>query len=896
MAVSRLARMVGVAMAVVGVMAMAMMESCVAEGGLSTGQMDMFSQNNITFYDPSACVSVDGGGFSSSVCGSTAEAKYWSVLSKYFDDPIKVAGVMANDYKEGNFNPVSWQCGNGINRTGRFVNSGGWNYYYNLNSDVGVGSLGITSGLNTYLHYVNDNAPNLIEYFKNPVEYSYNWCYYGDGHNGKTSGDDLLNKIGESNYDALVDLELTYAMEHFNNARTNEYKNMSFSSPSEAAMWWGRNWEKCYECGYGGGSRQLYERAALAEKYYDERQRYMCDGGNLVATNSGDVDGLSAADVTSPDITLIGDSIAMQSEKELMAKFPNGFFSKVGSRHSTSAGKCPGDEGGLSVLQKLSSGSGTVINQHWTGDCESVVVSPYSLTKNVVWELGTNTGGANADTISEVINIIGNDRNLFLVTPYNGQRLDESGKIADLYRKTAEDNSNVYIIDWRAAVENEPSKYVKTEPGMTVHPTDEGKKLLADLIYQAVTGEGMTGVADCNASVTGTAGQAIAETAIRMSWPEGTDRSKWYHNSGVPEEFTKMAEKWGYDGYPSCSRFASMVILESGVDEEFESILRPFGSRKNNLYTLEKYFANSPNWQEVSYEESQPGDIIINHEHVEVYIGDEKKAHAGEVGSPSPLDNNGPHIDPLSQRDKYGDYKWYRSTNSSGTISVSGSSAGCNVCGVTEGGSSSMSMSGEIGENGLSYEDAITFMKRYGKDENGVVSKAVGKDGTTWNNSCCFGGGGSNCVTFSAFFINKFTESKRGRGDGYVTVNNMSHVEGKGQEPRIWAVFSGGRDSPGHTGVILGKTAEGEWIVGHASCANVGTGEGDGLYKNGGCSKAMLCGELRNKCNHSNGAGFVIKSADLKKAMLNYSPSNPGFAYPKNVDVAAIKKFIETGE
>ena len=213
----------------------------------------------------------------------------------------------------------------------------------------------------------------------------------------------------------------------------------------------------------------------------------------------------------------------------------------------------------------------------------------------------------------------------------------------------------------------------------------------------------------------------------------------------------------------------------------------------------------------------------------------------------------------------------------------------------TDGGSSSMNMSGEIGENGLSYEDAITFMKRYGKDENGVVSKAVEKDGTTWNNSCCFGGGGSNCVTFSAFFINKFTESKRGRGNGFVTVSYMSDVEGKGQEPRIWAVFSGGSD-PGHTGVILGKTAEGEWIVGHASCANVGTGEGDGLYKNGGCSKAMLCGKLKNKCNYSNGAGFVIKNADLKKAMLNYSPSNPGFAYPKNVDVAAIKKFIETGE
>lgn len=850
-----------------------MRDAFLVEGEMLSGQMEMFSQNNITFYDPDECLSVNGGsGGASLLSGNTTEERIWNYLvnagiAGVSDKPEVIAGIMGNFFVESNYNPFQ-------------IGSGGLPYHgLWMESDT------VAQGLEL-ARRVND-----------AVGKNY-WGFYK--YSSQENADEkVISKVGASREE--IDIAIDASMKLLFEKTTwkwfleglGEVENSSGLDgvASYAELFMGIV-ENCFD---GGGTiHDAKVRAYVAKKWmphstYQMRNERVQAAQSVynrlagvsavnVVNNGEGGNGLSVADVTSPDITLIGDSIAMQSEKELMAKFPNGFFSKVGSRHSTSAGGCPGDEGGLSVLQKLSSGSGTVINQHWTGDCESVAVSPYSLTKNVVWELGTNTGGANADTISEVINIIGNDRNLFLVTPYNGQRLDESGKIADLYRKTAEDNSNVYIIDWRAAVENEPSKYVKTEPGMTVHPTDEGKKLLADLIYKAVTGEGMTGVADCNASVTGTAGEAIAETAIRMSFPEGTDRSMWYHNSGVPEEFTKMAEKWGFDGYPSCSRFASMVILESGVDENFESILRPFGSRKNNLYTLESYFANSPNWEEVSYEESQKGDIIINHEHVEVYIGDEKKAHAGEVGSPSPLDNNGPHIDPLSERDKHGDYKWYRSTNSSGTISVSGSGAGCNVCSADVGGSSDNVV---IGEGGLSYEDAVKLMKRYGENKNNASKNAANKQKDMWSvgltasTSNC----GANCVTFSVFFMNKFTDAKPCRGgvkcgDGESIFKYTDNVV-VDQDPAVWSVFS---YSSNHTGVVLG-IHDGECIVGHASYHHSKCGIGDGVTM-------------------GSGAGFVKKAAtceaaaNLNKGSVKFN----GFAHPKSVDEAAIKRFIETGE
>ena len=107
----------------------------------------------------------------------------------------------------------------------------------------------------------------------------------------------------------------------------------------------------------------------------------------------------------------------------------------------------------------------------------------------------------------------------------------------------------------------------------------------------------------------------------------------------------------------------------------------------------------------------------------------------------------------------------------------------------------------------------------------------------------------------------------------------MLNVEGKGTEPRVWAIFSGGTDSHPHTGVILGYH-DGEWIVGHASCSGSGSGAGnggDGTYRGRG-----------------NGAGFVLKSSNLCTALLGYCPAN--FAYPKNVDVDAIEAYLDTGE
>ena len=50
--------------------------------------LDFYAQNNIFYYDPTCIVSGN-----STLCGDTAVEKYWSAISKYIDDPIKIAGI-----------------------------------------------------------------------------------------------------------------------------------------------------------------------------------------------------------------------------------------------------------------------------------------------------------------------------------------------------------------------------------------------------------------------------------------------------------------------------------------------------------------------------------------------------------------------------------------------------------------------------------------------------------------------------------------------------------------------------------------------------------------------------------------------------------------------------------
>lgn len=825
------------------------------ELALSDEEYRIYSQNNIIF-PTDDCVSTSGP---SSICGDTAEEMYWSALSQFIDDPVKVAGVIGNLMNEGGMNPVAWE--------GSITKADGsldydWNHIYGggLDGNYGVGAFGITSGLSTYLHFVNDNAPDLIKYFQNAKEYNFNYIHPGSGAN-PTYGDTLLEKIGKDEFAKLVEIEVKYAMEKFNPPRTQGYMEKNFSSPSEAAYWWMDEWER-------PAYRNNEARESAAEKAYDEFKNFTCTPSSSSSAPTG-----SATVGINSNITLIGDSIAVQAESELQSKFPGAFMTKVGSRHSTSGGTCEGDEGGFETLRKIISATGTVVDQSSSGTCTSKQVNKDSITDNIVWELGTNSNGASKETVENVIKTIG-QRKLFLVTPYNGQNMEGADAIAEMYRKMADEHDTVYVVDWNKAVRDDASKYVTTADGMAVHPTVEGRQLLATLISEAV--ESTAGCAMANTYKDSAYKKRLEQldnfNQWRGRWKDvpmcANDYSATMSNAGCgimsmygmyymftgkgldDSSFNEFLEATRADNYNACGS-GSAASLYGAAMEKFTGLTM---NNEDALWVGRSYNGDS-DWATLVDTLKKGKKILIgttgvacggdslfgycghylfldhyNAEKDEILLFDpsmspSRAEEASEVGPTGDL-YDGVYINKATMAQKV-------VPDEARPVTYYGQD-----CAVCESGSTGLIA------GGMTYEQAVKFMEPYVKEAEkelrGNYGLSAGRtaigDGLV-SDAGCSGGTLNNCVAFSQWFVNNYTTIDQGIGtnDGVGYAGTLIHDGGLtdgGTTPRAYAVFSvAGPSIAGHTGVVLGINKDkGEIYIGEAACSSGFTSNWPGVH------------------------------------------------------------------
>lgn len=206
------------------------------------------------------------------------------------------------------------------------------------------------------------------------------------------------------------------------------------------------------------------------------------------------------------------------------------------------------------------------------------------------------------------------------------------------------------------------------------------------------------------------------------------------------------------------------------------------------------------------------------------------------------------------------------------------------IKGSGNGGSSCFSYcggNGTVSDGGLTIEQAKVFMMNYGENKNDSSKDAVG---ALWD--YC-NGGGSNCVTFSAFFMFKFTNITQNgpTGDGQelvATLKGRSDVDAEyGEEPRVWAILS---TPPQHTAVVLGHH-DGKWIVGHASCSYEGKGKG-----NGGNGELNGAGDSKG-----GGSGFIAIEESDDPTQWQWVETGVEFAYPASVDTKKIEEYLDNG-
>ena len=120
------------------------------------------------------------------------------------------------------------------------------------------------------------------------------------------------------------------------------------------------------------------------------------------------------------------------------------------------------------------------------------------------------------------------------------------------------------------------------------------------------------------------------QLAIQVSWPMG-DRSghgtcTWGSLGSCGMDFSKPEyiaakkeahERTGADPagmlMASCDRFVATILRATGTDENY-----PWGAVSNQ----EDYMKNSPDWERISCQDRQPGDIIVEpNKHIMMYLG-----------------------------------------------------------------------------------------------------------------------------------------------------------------------------------------------------------------------------------------------------------------------------------
>ncbi len=227
---------------------------------------------------------------------------------------------------------------------------------------------------------------------------------------------------------------------------------------------------------------------------------------------------------------------------------------------------------------------------------------------------------------------------------------------------------------------------------------------------------------------------------------------------------------------------------------------------------------------------------------------DSAAANTGE-GSPYVMnkydaarDPSSPNMNPNWPGMYVGDGKWSDTATSSRPgaytiyVSLGGTDGGSPIeCYILGAGGGRL----KAGANGMNLQEAQEFMEAYKNAVRGV-SNADLKTLYGMTSNSCAGGIANNCVSFSRYFINMYTNDyitnhiTVGLGNGADIVGSLlsggyAFTDG-GSTPQVYAIFSTSSGSTmcngkacGHTGVVLGiNTNTNTIIIGEAAC---GAGE-----------------------------------------------------------------------
>ncbi|MFV0484709.1 MAG: phage tail tip lysozyme [Candidatus Saccharimonadales bacterium] len=458
--------------------------------GLSGSTEDKFAQNDILFYQPDGSDGYCATAYADcNIIGETKDEKLWSGLRHVGFTPKQTAAIMGNMAHEGgsptrqedaysyardrgcmtqNGQPYTiWTDYNTDGLRHSSCMQGVYNHYSAGKEVAGIG-LGFVQWTSTdrrlgYLEKMRELG--LIDYFDGDAYKEY----------GKLTDEQLQEKIvavtgSDADYWALWCAAIKFVRAEMDGGY-KEFYNVT-DDVSSLASWVSAKYEICNGCAVGQSSHNA--RVASAVQYYND---YL--SGAFDAVESGTAPSATPganADEDGTNVTIIGDSITVGANFQILEKMPN---AEIHAQDSKSFNTTSGDnKSGIAIAEELKA-AGT-------------------LRKNVVFALGTNNkGGVGADAIKELAETtLGRGYTVYLVSNYDDHDTSIYATNNSQFTQAAAVYNNVHLIDWASAVtaakaDNPDVTYIKDEwdaAGYSVHPTEDGSKLFAETLYGGITG------------------------------------------------------------------------------------------------------------------------------------------------------------------------------------------------------------------------------------------------------------------------------------------------------------------------------------------------------------------------------------------------------------------------
>ncbi|MFG1858914.1 CHAP domain-containing protein [Actinomadura geliboluensis] len=140
----------------------------------------------------------------------------------------------------------------------------------------------------------------------------------------------------------------------------------------------------------------------------------------------------------------------------------------------------------------------------------------------------------------------------------------------------------------------------------------------------------------------------------------------------------------------------------------------------------------------------------------------------------------------------------------------------CGTDGTTNGGAGGGNRATSFNDGGMTEAEAQEVVDLYNEEGDEFLRKRYHGGGP----GQCHADYRKNCVSFSIYFMNKYTSFQQyAPGNGVSTARSIAKLAGKqvSGTPRPYSVFSYANGGAGHTGVVLGVRKGGTLIIGNAA-------------------------------------------------------------------------------